>query len=213
MKPRAFAAVGAMAAALLLANSASAAVVVGAYSLDSGVFGGQLGVHSAGSQSGVSTAGAFVNKDGSGVTFSSTGLFELAVNGQGEATIVGDPTLANLTVNFAKTWGAVTFDLDTLKKTSSTMSLLVNGTDLFSGALCGSLCDLGNGANKFVLTGPAIQSLTFNFDPAVSGAKQFRLELPGVPEPGTWALAVLGFGALGTALRMKRSGAPLTALG
>src|SRR6516162_7686422 len=106
---RAAAAVGAAAVTLLFANAASAAVVVGAYTLDDGSFGGQLGVHSTGSQNGVTTASAFVNQDGSGVTFSSTGLFNLQVNGQGEATIVGDPTLANLTVAFQKAWGSVTF--------------------------------------------------------------------------------------------------------
>jgi len=211
MKSRAVAAGGALAAALLLSNSAFAGVIVGSYTLDTGSFGGQLGVHSTGSQSGVSTASGFVNQDGSAVTFDSTGLFDLVVNGQGEATIVGDPTLANLTVSFAKTWGAVTFDLETESKTSSVMSLLVNGTALFSGATCGSLCDLGNGANKFVITGPNIQTLEFDFNPAIDDAKQFRVsdtsDVPievEVPEPGTWAVMLAGFALMVTWLRSRR---------
>jgi len=212
MKLSAFASAGALAAVLLLANNASAATVLG-YDLESGVFGDQLGVHSTNSQTGVTTANAFVNQDGSAVTFTSTGAFSLQVNGQGEATIVGDPILSNLTVTFAKTWGAVTFDLES--DTDSTMSLLVNGVALFStGGACGTLCDLSaSGSNKFILSGPAIQTLTFNFDPTIADAKQFRLQVPGgqIPEPASWAMMLVGVGAIGGALRMRRKTALATA--
>ncbi|MBN9452109.1 MAG: PEPxxWA-CTERM sorting domain-containing protein [Bosea sp.] len=201
--------VGALAAVMCMAESASAALVVGGYTLEAGSFGGQLGVHSNGTQSG-NLVGGFVNQDGSAVTFSSTST--LSLNGSGEATVQGNPTMANLLVTFAKSWGAVTFDFETEKKTPSTMSLLVNGVDLFSGAMCGTLCDLGNGANKFVLTGPAIQTLAFSFDPAISDAKQFRLEVAtGVPEPATWAMMLLGFAGLGYAGYRRRSAEPATA--
>jgi hypothetical protein len=202
MKTGVFATVGALAGVVLLSNSASAALVAGAYTLDTGSFGGQLGVHSNGAQTG-NAVGGYVNQDGSAVTFSSTSI--LSLNGSGEATVVGDPTMANLLVTFAKSWGAVTFDFETQKKTPSTMSLLVNGVDLFSGALCGTLCDLGNGANKFVLTGPNIQTLAFSFDPAISDAKQFRLEVSSaVPEPSTWAMMLVGFGGLAFATTRRR---------
>lgn len=206
MKKLVSAAVSAL-ALVAVASAANAAVVVGSYSLDSGTFGGQLGVHSSGSQSGTTSATGYVNQDNSAVTFTSTGLFDLSVNGSGEATVVGDPALSNLTVTFEKKWGAVTFDFETFTKTPSTMSLLVNGTALFSGGICGSLCDLGNGSNKFVLIGPDIQTLAFSFDPGIEDAKQFRLQLPGttsVPEPATWAMMILGFGAVGFALRRRR---------
>jgi hypothetical protein len=213
---KSFAAIGALAAVSLTANQAFAGVIVGSYSLDSGTFGSQLGVHSTGSQSGTTSASGFVNQDGSAVTFTSTGLFNLSVNGQGEATIEGDPTLANLTISFAKIWGEITFDLETVNKKPSVMSLLVNGTDLFSGAICGTLCDLGNGSNKFDLTGPAIQTLTFNFNPAIADAKQFRLKLatdtPVTPEtppvrvPEPLTLSLFAAGLAGTAaLRRRKS--------
>jgi hypothetical protein len=206
------AAVGAFAAGLVFAGSASAAVIVGAYTLDSGSFGTGEGVHSLGTQTNVSSANAFVNQDGSAVTFTSTGLFDLQVNGSGEATVVGDPSLANLTVSFAKTWGMVTFDFETpTSAPDSTMSLLVNGVALFSGNVCGALCGLSNGANKFILTGPDIQTLTFNFDPAIADGKQFRVDVPastGVPEPGLWTLMIVGIGVMGGAMRLRRSRAP-----
>ena len=121
--------------------------------------------------------------------------------------MVGDPTLSDLTVTFEKKWGAVTFDFETFTKTPSAMTLLVNGTALFSGGICGSLCDLGNGSNKFVLIGPDIQTLQFSFDPGIKDAKQFRLQSPGttsVPEPAAWSMMILGFGAVGYALRRRR---------
>jgi hypothetical protein len=205
MKRGVFAGLGVLAASLLLASSAGAVTVLG-YDLESGVFGGQLGVHAAGTQTGVSTADAYVNQDGSSVTYTSTGLFNLDLNGQGEATIDGDPTLNNLTVTFGKTWGSVTFDLETQTQTPSTMTLLVNGVALFSDGVCGALCTLGNGSNKFVLTGPDIQTLTFNFTPDIADAKQFRLELPGtVPEPATWTMMILGVGMIGAVLRKRRA--------
>jgi hypothetical protein len=203
MKLGTYAAVGAMAAALLLANSASAATVL-PYSLVSGSFGTQLGVHSTTTETGVTTATGFVDQDGSAVTFTTTGTFNLDVNGQGEASVDGN--LSNLTVNFAKAWGAVTFDLETQTQTPSTMTLLVNGVALFSDGVCGALCTLGNGSNKFILSGPNITSLAFTFSPDINDAKQFRLQLPGgqIPEPATWSMMIVGVGMIGAVMRKRR---------
>ncbi len=205
MKLSAFAAVGASAAALLLANGAAAAVVIGPYTLDSGSFGAQTGVHSNGTQTNVTTADAFVNQDGSQVTFTSSSAFGISTNGQGEATVAGP--LPDLTVNFAKAWGAITFDFES--DVDSIMSLTVNGTTLFTdggGNACGTLCDVSkNGANKFILTGPAITSLAFSFDPSIADAKQFRVEFPSaVPEPAAWTMMILGVGMIGGVMRRRR---------
>jgi hypothetical protein len=206
MKLSTFAAIGASAAALLLANGAAAAVVIGSYTLDSGSFGVQTGVHSNGTQTNVTTADAFVNQDNSTVTFSSSAMF--SVNGNGEATV--DGPLPDLKVDFSKAWGAITFDFES--DVDSIMSLTVNGTTLFTdggGNACGTLCDLSkNGANKFILTGPGITSLSFAFDPSIADAKQFRVEFPGtpgtVPEPATWTMMIVGVGMIGGVLRRRR---------
>jgi hypothetical protein len=200
-----FASVGVMAAALLYANSAGAATVLG-YDLELGNFGTGLGVHSDTTQTG-NILNAVVNQDGSAVTFSSNETID--VNGGGEATV--DGTYSDLNVQFAKGWGGVTFDFQTgTPPFPSNMTLLVNGVALFNSTSCGALCTLGGGDNKFILTGPNIQDLQFEFDPAITEAKQFRLELP-VPEPTSWAMMIVGMGAIGVAMRMRRKAALATA--
>ncbi|NJC05897.1 hypothetical protein GGQ97_001690 [Sphingomonas kaistensis] len=71
-----------------------------------------------------------------------------------------------------------------------------------------------NGQNFYGIVATAGEQLTGlsfgNFSPAGSGIQalnQVRLNLvpaPAVPEPGTWALMLLGFGAVGTAIRRSR---------
>ncbi|HEY9235888.1 MAG TPA: PEPxxWA-CTERM sorting domain-containing protein [Phenylobacterium sp.] len=212
-----FVAAGASAAALsVAASAASAAVVVNGYTLDTGSFGAQTGVHSAGAQSG-QTVNGYVNKDGSAVTFStSSGLLNLSVNGQGEATVLGDPLMENLTVTFAKAWDKVTFNLEAPQgaggKFSSDLTLLVNGSVLFSltpnpGDDVCTICVVDNGENKFTVWGPGITSLAFTFDPAIGSGKQFRVEglSSAVPEPATWAMMIAGFGLAGATIRRRRA--------
>jgi hypothetical protein len=209
-------ALAASVAALAISSSAGAVdtLTVGAFTLDTGSFGGQLGVHSEQTQTTSAVdpiLDAFVNQDGSAVDFSTTsGL--LSITGSGEATVYGDPALENLFVNFEKTWGQVTFNFSTLDGTDSHFKLTVNGTTSFTyGAGAGDceFCVIDNGENNFTLTGPAIQTLNFEFDPAISNAKQFRLAVTdvtgGIPEPSTWGLMILGFGGLGALLRRRRA--------
>ncbi len=197
---------------LSIAGPASAAsVLVGSYTLDQTSFGTGFGVHSDGTQSGPSISGE-VNTDGSDVNFSTTSG-NLNITGSGEATVYGDPGLENLLVTFAKSWSAITFNFSNLDKTTSNFTLLVNGTSLFSvtpnlGDLACSFCVIDGGENKFTVSGPGINSLAFNFAPAVENAKQFRVEgvvgTPGVPEPATWAMMIMGFGAVGSMVRHSR---------
>ena len=218
MKAKLAAAAAAGAFALAMTGSAYAAeVVVGAYTLETGSFGGQLGVHSDGADTD-SVVSGFVNNEGSDVTFSTT-TGVISINGQGEAIIDGDPLMENLLVEFEHAWGAVTFDLESPTQQQdpnfdfSNFTLVVNGTTTFSlgGSPACTFCIVDNGANKFVLSGPAITSLQFTFDPAIQQAKQFRLvgvgdDIPGgvVPEPATWAMMIMGFGGVGALMRRRR---------
>jgi len=196
-------------AAFSVTGAHAASVIVDGYKLQEGQFGGQLGVHSNSSQTG-SQVDAYVNQDNSTVTFkTSTG--DLSVNGSGEATVSGDPLFEDLTVTFGKAWQSVTFNLDVGDKNSK-FSLLVNGLAFFSanpnvGDLACNFCLVEKGQNKYVVSGPGITSLAFTFDPGISGGKQFRVEGVGVspvPEPATWAMMILGFGAAGAAVRASR---------
>jgi len=194
------------AAAALAAYSvpSQAAVVVGGFSLDTGSFGTGLGVHSNGTQSGPSIGGA-VNTDGSAVTFSTTSG-NLSITGSGEATVEGDPGMENLLVTFAKGWDDVTFNFEKLESNAA-FTLLVNGTALYNAGNC-VICTIGNGANKFTISGTGITTLLFNFNPAIADAKQFRVEgvsTVAVPEPTTWAMLIAGLGVVGASMRRRKT--------
>lgn len=204
--------VGVALAALSVGSASAASVVVDGYTLQDGSFGAQTGVHSTSSQTG-SSVNAYVNQDGSAVTYSTTSGV-LSVNGSGEATVVGDPVIENLTVTFAKAWDQVTFNLESVKGPNgydSTFNLLVNGLALFSdtpnvGDAACTFCLADGGENKFIISGPGITTLAFTFDPGVAGGKQFRVEglSSAIPEPATWAMMLIGFGAMGTVVRSQR---------
>jgi hypothetical protein len=70
-----------------------------------------------------------------------------------------------------------------------------------------------NGANRFALqalNGESITNLAYNIvDGTAEGLRQVRIAsteagVPPVPEPATWAMMLLGFGAAGFVLRRKR---------
>ena len=118
--------------------------------------------------------------------------------------------ISNLDVLFAKGWDSITFNFDNAPGASGTFALLVNGSSLFAGGLgnnC-SICIVDGGANRFTLNGSGIKNLAFTFDPAISAARQFRVEgvsMGAVPEPATWAMMVVGLGLVGGAMRRRVS--------
>lgn len=71
---------------------------------------------------------------------------------------------------------------------------ILGGTGRFLGATGTFATGAGSGAD--ITFRPS--RVTFNF---VNGV----IDAPAVPEPGTWALMILGFGALGGAMRHRRS--------
>jgi hypothetical protein len=218
MNVRLLAAAAAGAMTLALGGSALALVSVtdGAYTLDDSQFGAQTGVHSDGAQNVASnTLLGHVNIEGSGVTFTTTGLNNQIMwnPGPGEATLSGNPSFSNLLVTFEHGWGTVTFNLmdSTGGDAGSTFNLLVNGAAAsFTNPGNCTFCVVNdNGQGKFTVTGPNITTLGFTFDPAIETGKQFRVELPtAVPEPATWAMMILGFGGIGAMMRRRRALAP-----
>ena len=68
--------------------------------------------------------------------------------------------------------------------------LVTGGTGRFVGAT-GSIST--NGALRFV-----------NGNGVYSGVVSGRLDMPAVPEPATWAMMILGFGAGGSMIRRRR---------
>ncbi|UTP38049.1 PEPxxWA-CTERM sorting domain-containing protein [Phenylobacterium sp. LH3H17] len=191
--------------ALAVAGSASAAVT-----LTVGSFGGPLGVHSVPGQSAGTVLGTVTSAPGPLVTLSTTGDL-LDTSGGGEAIFAAnDGSMNDLSILFSQAYLGVTFNLNVPVQTTSTMTLSVNG-GAFNFAVPNALIPdpLGNGANKFILWatgGDTITSLDFTFTPGVQDIRQIRVAdgISPIPEPATWAMMIIGFGAAGAMLRSNR---------
>jgi len=207
----------ALAAALVLSAAMAVAPANAAVTITTTSFGGANGVHgNGGNQNGTSVGGNVNNADKLGltdaqaaVTFSSSSSLNL--NGGGEATVTG--SMGNLDVLFGTGWDSITFAFQNLKAYDlSHFTLAVtdsSGVTNFNWPSC-SICEItGKGENKFTVNGSGITNLAFSFDPSIGTAKQFRVELgsgtvPGVPEPATWAMLIMGFGAVGGMMRVRQ---------
>ena len=202
------------AGALILAGSASAlqTVTVGGYTLDDTSFGTGLGVHFDNESNDVLSALGTINQDGSTVLFESTDTFDTDTGGEAfiaDGAGANQDPFSDLKLTFEKSWDRVTFSFD--GGTVSNMTLLVNGTTTFTGGAGGncSFCVIGNGQTKFTIDGSTtpITTLAFTFNPEIGSGRQFRVEgvVPNpIPEPATWAMMILGFGAIGAILRRRR---------
>jgi hypothetical protein len=187
-------------ASLFAASTASATIV-----LSAGNVGG-TGVHADGTQTGTTVFGT-VGVGGELVKFTSSST--LALNGTGEAII--QPTdatapLNDLTVSFLTGKEIVGWNVELPggkpPANGFDMMVLVNGVDSFD-------VNPLTPPQKYFLTasgGDEINTIAFTFSPGVKDMKQFRVTgFAPVPEPATWAAMLLGFGAIGAAMRRRHA--------
>jgi hypothetical protein len=210
-------------AALAVGAPASAAIV-----LTAGNMGG-VGVHSDPHQNSATATGHVGgHADGPLVTFTTTDD-ALLTGGNGESKWeAADGSMNDLSILFSENYDAITFNLITDHSIDSSMVLSVNGgAQVFTApGDPGFASLLSNGENKFIVSateGDFITSLDFTFDPGIHDIRQIRvgsvvgpggiLGPPGgqfgVPEPASWALMMLGFGAAGAILRRRRVPVPV----
>ena len=140
-------------------------------------------------------------------------LLDGSANGQ--ATVSASDDLLN-SLTFALTGGATfasaTFNLNPISGngTGEATSVTISYTDPFG--VAGTFTIDTNGQNFFGIYGTAgemFTSVTVNFagDTGINDLRQLRLgglQIAAVPEPGTWAMMLLGFGAAGVAMRRRK---------
>ena len=142
------------------------------------------------------------------VTFSSNeSLTTTQSNGQARISAT-DGMLNVLSFGLAggTTFSEVEFNLNALTSGIATISFLGTGGSVLS---TGSYNIGANGQNFFGAFGEAFTGVTISSTAALSDVRQVRLggfaAASAVPEPATWALMLMGFGAVGFSMRRKRS--------
>ena len=116
-------------------------------------------------------------------------------------------TIGNDIANFSFIWGSVdTYNILTLET--------MGGEYIFDGAYIASLIPgFANGDQSsptsnpivtFYLTGDDSQAVSFNMDSATNAFEIDNISISAVPEPATWAMMLLGFGAIGMGMRRQR---------
>ena len=146
---------------------------------------------------------------------SSDGLYAQPLGSEGVYFSVGPSTVThnNVTIgndidNFSFIWGSVDlYNILTLQT--------LGGTYIFDGAAIAALIPgfadgnqtspTSNPIVTFFLSGDDRQAVSFNMD---SDTNAFEIDSiavnAAVPEPGTWAMMLLGFGAIGVSIRRRR---------
>lgn len=169
------------------------------------------------------------NNNSSNVTyeFKSSTEANLVQVASGQADVSSaDGSIQQITFNIiGGTTDLITFNLLPLGPQSSVLdatSVTVSFLGAITGATSTQIFNLAPSGNNFfgiqATGGDLLTGLSFGtFVPTGSGIQalnQVRLNLapstPAVPEPGTWALMLLGFGGMGVAMRRRRrTGNPL----
>lgn len=191
----------ASALALAAATPASAAIIITA---SPGAVQPSENVLANTSMTGTTVMGT-TNQTGSAVSIQSNeALTSTSSNGQSRFS-AADGSALDLGTIFLTAGGTFTqaeFNLFNAASDTSSVAITVNGvTQTFA---------LGNGQNFFGFSatgGDTISSISFNTNGSgVADLRQLRVGgvAAAVPEPATWALMLLGFGAIGASLRRRR---------
>lgn len=195
----------AVAASVAFATPASATITLGGQSFDQGQT-----VQFETQQTG-NPITAYTNQTHTSVVFSGQ---QLQSNASGQAVVTGTGgTLANqLIFTVGQSFGYAEFNLPGLPGNPPP----AEATSVFVEAFLGnSLVDSGtvqplsgSGNNWVTIRGVTFDRVRLTLAPAnsaVSDFRQLRLDVNGpIPEPGTWALMLVGFGAMGVSMRRSR---------
>lgn len=158
-------------------------------------------------QTGTTVTGTLNNMAG---TVSLTSTESLSLPANGAARVRATDSILNAPLTFTFNDGlisALEFNVNAL--TDGDVYFTFAGGD--SDGQVTTLYDLGaNGQNFFNAFNGTFKSVTMTFTngATVQDVRQFRIsaapKTPAVPEPATWAMMLLGFGAIGFGMRRRR---------
>jgi len=164
-----------------------------------------------------STAIGVTNMSDASVTFLGNENLVTPSNGQAriEAADGGLSQLEFFLTDPLRSFTEVEFNIFGTRATANSVTL--NFTDQF-GTIFSQISSIGSGQNFFsarAIDDQFITNVSFTLNGNVADVRQFRIGgitmsgggagLPVVPEPATWALMILGFGAVGVMSRRNRS--------
>lgn len=113
------------------------------------------------------------------------------------ATDLEDLKNINVTVNYAA-GGSSSYNLETLFGAPAG-TFLASGSVHFLGFI-----DTANPFSSIAFDGAGTAGDILAFDRMTIGDRAQVVNPPGVPEPSTWAMLILGFGAVGATMRRRR---------
>jgi hypothetical protein len=154
------------------------------------------------------TIEATLNNNPALVTFTSTE--ELGTQANGQATLFATDGTLNSDVTIFSTTNlidALELNLDALTAGTATFTFFGGSNDLL-GTTSFDLEVGENGENFFNAFGGAFQSVTISLSDGATLAdiNQVRITAgAAVPEPATWAMFLMGFGAVGYSMRSRKT--------
>jgi hypothetical protein len=157
------------------------------------------------------TIEATLNNNPALVTFTSTE--ELGTQANGQATLFATDGTLNSDVTIFSTTNlisALELNLDALTEGTATFTFFGGSNDLL-GTTTQTLGVGENGSNFFNTFGGDFQSVTISLGGGATLAdiNQVRITAgvaAAVPEPATWAMFLMGFGAVGYSMRSRKAG-------
>jgi hypothetical protein len=162
---------------------------------------------------GQSAGVGFVQPIGPGITITTTESQGLNIDASGQATISAvDGILNNLTFNLnSGSYVRAEFNLNDIANADFfvVITSLLNGVTQQTSQTFNAQM---NGSNRFgveALGGATLTGLTISSTNGFGSLTQLRIApgvvAPAIPEPSTWAMMLLGFGAVGASMRRRRS--------
>lgn len=209
--PKSLTSLIALAAAAAFAAPASAAVVLDPIPFDNpGNLGSQ--VHSAEEQTGTTVFGFLSPGTPLSVTFQSPST--LTTNGSGHAVVTGPFDMLDIFFTNGELFNAIEFNITGSGRTGTPGTVSYFLSDGTSGSF--TFTAAATGQNKYRIYGSAGELFSrISFDATTGVYASIRqVDFGGVtagvvPEPATWAMMILGFGAVGFTLRASRRRLPV----